>query len=94
MHDNVIADTQIGPMSYEMSCTYDPNNKIKAKNCPPLVKNVQNQIYQNSLKYGETPRQYVNTPGCNDKLFPFYERWYFFIINVLDFLDLKILIER
>ena len=74
VNDNVIADTQIGPMSYEMSCTYDPNNKIKAKNCPPLVKNVQNRIYQNSLKYGETPRQYVNTPGCNDKLFPFYER--------------------
>ena len=61
-------------MSYEMSCTYNSKDPIKSKNCPPLVKNVQNRIYSNSLQYGETPRQYVNTPGCNDRIFPFYER--------------------
>ena len=75
VNDNIISDTEIGPMSYEMSCTYNSNDPFKSKNCPLLVKNVQNRIYSNSLQYGETPRQYVNTPGCNDRIFPFYERF-------------------
>ena len=75
-NDNVIADTEIGPLSFELDCSYNPNDRFKARTCPQLIKEIQEKIYQNSLQYGETPRQYVNTPGCNDKLFPFYERYF------------------
>ena len=75
VNDNVIADTDIGPLSLELDCTYNAGDPVKAKKCPAAMAKLQKQVNYNAKKYGETPRKYVNTPGCSDNdLFSFGER--------------------
>lgn len=76
VNDNVIQDTSIGPLTFELDCTYDASDNVKAKQCPALVKAVQDKVYSNAKKYGQKPRQYVNTPGCNDQFFSFGQRYW------------------
>lgn len=74
VHDNLMLETPIGHMSVELDCTFDASDPIKAKYCPAIVNKIQRQLYANAKKYGERPRQYVNTPGCDDEFFGFQER--------------------
>ena len=77
VNDEIIADTKIGPLSLELACTYDAGNHFKASKCPKAMAEIQRQIYQNARKFGQTPRQYVNTPGCHDsEFFSFGERYW------------------
>ena len=62
VNDNVIADTDIGPLSLELDCTYNAGDPVKAKKCPAAMAKLQKQVNYNAKKYGETPRKYVNTP--------------------------------
>ena len=79
VNDNVIADTEIGPLSLELACTYNAGDPIKAKKCPAAMAKIQKKVNSNAKIYGETPRKYVNTPGCHDDdFFSFGERQVFF----------------
>ena len=46
VNDNVIADTKIGPLAVEFTCTFDPNHPLKSKNCPAAVKKVHKKNVQ------------------------------------------------
>jgi len=72
VNDNVIADTKIGPLSWELACSFNPNDPIKAQNCARGIQRVRKKFTYNSKMFGETPRQYVNSPaGCREKqIFP------------------------
>ena len=70
VHDNVISDTKIGPLSWGLDCTYNANDPIKSRNCQAKIKRVREKFVKNARKYGEKPRQYVNTPaGCREDHF-------------------------
>ena len=76
VNDDVIADTEIGPLSMELACTYNAGNPWKAKKCPAAMAKIQQKLNSNARKIGETPRKYVNTPGCHDdEFFSFGERY-------------------
>jgi hypothetical protein len=74
VNDNIIADTDIGPIAIELDCTYNPNDPVKATNCPKLVKSVKQKLVKKAKRLGERPHQYVNTPGCDDAFYSFGER--------------------
>ena len=75
VNDEIIADTKIGPLSLELACTYNAGDPFKAKKCPKAMEKIQRAIYKNAKTVGETPHQYVNTPGCHDsEFFSFGER--------------------
>lgn len=77
VNDNVIADTKIGPLSFELACTYNAGDPRKAKNCPRAMGKIKKLVNEDAKKVKEQPRQYVNTPSCfNDDFFPFYERYW------------------
>ena len=40
VNDNVIADTKIGPLSWELACSFDSNNQVKARNCEAGIQRV------------------------------------------------------
>ena len=81
VNDNVIADTEIGPLSLELACTYNAGDPIKAKKCPAAMAKIQKKVNSNAKIYGETPRKYVNTPGCHDDdFFSFGERQVFLFL--------------
>ena len=60
VNDDVIADTEIGPLSLELACTYNAGNPMKAKQCPAAMARIQKKVNSNAKLYGETPRKYVN----------------------------------
>ena len=101
VNDNVIADTKIGPLSWELACSFNPNDPIKAKNCANGIQRVRKKFTYTSKMYGETPRQYVNSPaGCREKqIFPNFGNRYELTFlklfgNNLSFLDFgEILME-
>jgi hypothetical protein len=74
VNDNIIADTDIGPVAAEMTCTYNPNDPVKAKNCPYMVKMVRKRFARKAKRLGERPHQYINSPGCEDSFYSFGER--------------------
>ena len=86
VNDNVIADTEIGPLSLELACTYNAGDPFKAKKCPAAMAKIQKKVNSNAKIYGETPRKYVNTPGCHDDdFFSFGERQVLFIPNLFNY---------
>ena len=73
---SVMLDTEIGPLSVGLDCTFDPNSPKKVKYCPKEVKQVQKRLFENAKLYGELPHQYSNTPGCDDTFFSFGQRYW------------------
>ena len=78
VHDDVIQDTKIGPLSWGLDCTYNANDYAKSRNCQAKIKRVRKKFVKYARKYGETPRQYVNTPaGCReDHFYDFGDRFW------------------
>ena len=73
VNDGVIADTDIGPLTFELDCTYNAGDPVKAKRCPAAMSKLQSRANYNAKIYGETPRKYVNTPGCSkNDIFPHF----------------------
>ena len=44
VNDDVIADTEIGPLSMELACTYNAGNPWKAKKCPAAMAEIQQKL--------------------------------------------------
>ena len=78
VHDNVITDTKIGPLSWGLDCSYNAYDPVKDTNCKNQIKQVRRKFVRNAKAYGEKPRQYVNTPaGCrNDHFYGFGNRFW------------------
>ena len=74
--ESVMLDTKIGPLYVGLDCTYNPNDRRKAKYCPLEVKGVQKKMMSNAKALGELPHQYSNTPSCDDTFYPFGPRYW------------------
>lgn len=61
-------------VALELDCSFDKNNRYKAKNCPRLLRNTKDQFNKEAHKLGINPDQYVNTPSCDGTGESFPER--------------------
>ena len=74
--ESVMLEQEIGPLYVGLDCTFNPNDRKKAKYCPVEVKKVQKKMMRNAKILGEQPHQYSNTPSCDDTFFKFGERYF------------------
>ena len=75
VNDQIIQDTDIGPNSFELACTYNPAKF--SKKCPRAMEKIKKLVNSKAQKLGVKPRQYVNTPSCNnDAFFSFGQRYW------------------
>ena len=56
----------------ELTCLYPKNVPSK---CPKILKNLKENFWTSSIRQGDVPRQYLNTPSC-DKFSSYKEKYF------------------
>ena len=61
-----------GPFVFDLTCLY-PRKDVSR--CPKVLSNIKENLFRKSVKHGDKPYQYINTPSC-DHSQSFKERYF------------------
>ena len=54
--------TDVGKFQIELTCTYPPNINVA---CPKVLRDIKEELVRRTLREGDKPTQYLNTPTCD-----------------------------